>query len=227
LRLLCDGPLRLGWQLATGTRLPSDEWPQNGAPARLLYAFIDSCVRITTDTFLEHVLWRALTEATLRACREHPRATVAEFLDLADSLIADRALPVHLPPIDGRPLLCRWIAEVLRPLAKNWDRIRWPGCERCGERAGTPRLQKARMTSEGTIYGRMTCEGCRAELGGKVTLLTHCHNCAHSPLIIGRNPTCTRCNGLVCEYAEGGLRRCKCCKRDCSHGQNTPEADFV
>jgi hypothetical protein len=226
-RLLCNRRLRLGWQLATGTRLPPDEWPRNDAAGWLLYAFIDSCVRIATDTFLEHALWRALTEATLEACGEHPRATVEVFLDLANSLIADRALPVILPRIDGRPLLCRWIAEVLRPLVENWSRIRWHGCGRCGERAGTPRLQITRMTSLGTIYGRMTCEGCGAELGGKVTLLTHCHNCDHYPLIIGRNPTCTRCHGLVCEYIEGGARRCKCCKMGCPHGRDTPEADFV
>jgi hypothetical protein len=193
----------------------------------LLYAFIDSCVQIANDSFLEHALWRALTEATLEACGEHSRVTVDAFLDLADILIADRALPVSFPRIGGRPLLCGWIAEVLRPLVKNWGRIRWPGCGRCGERAGTPRLQITRMTSAGTIYGRMTCEGCGTDLGGKVRLLAHCRKCGHYPLIIGRNPTCTRCHRLVCEYTEGGSPRFKCCKLGCPHGQNTPEADFV
>jgi hypothetical protein len=227
-RLLFNHRLRLGWQLATGTRLPQKQWPRNDAE-RLLYAFIDSCVRIAADTFLEHALWRALTEATLEACGEHPRATVEAFLDRAVSLIADRALPVHLPRIDGRPLLCRWVAEVLRPLVENWGRIRWPGCGRCGEWAGTPRLRITRMTSEGTIYGRMSCEGCGAELGCKVTLLTHCYKkgCGHYPLIVGRNPTGARCHGLICDHAEGGSPRCKCCKMGCSHGQNTLEADFV
>src|SRR5262249_20913795 len=92
--------------------------------------------------------------------------------------------------------------------------------------------------------GRRTWSGLAAGVGGGrlrqgyrragldasasyAALLAHCYKCGHYPLIIGLNPTCIRCHGLVCEYADGGVPCHKCCKRGCPGPGGTLEADFV
>jgi hypothetical protein len=209
--VLNDYWLRIGWQLATGIV----ESPAQCAPSEelLLGNSIQRCLNEMKATFLEYALWKALTETALDACCRYSRDSVKLFLTLATQLVSSDALPVRLPRIDGEPILARWITEVLKPLIENWWRIR---CTKCGCSATSPgaiQIQITRMTSEGRIEGRMTCTRCNS-VKDEVTLLTHCH-CGHYPLIIGKNPVCSACGGLVCET-------CGSCKKDCGR-RSTPD----
>jgi hypothetical protein len=207
-QLFKDPKLRCGWQLAAGAREGSERKGHADAKS-LLDAFVESSLCHAVGGFLEHALWKALTEVTFDGCCRYDRRTVRSFLDQADELISSQALSVRLPRIDRAPILSRWITDVLQPLADNWRYIQ---CCRCQSRATEPgavRLRITGMTSEGTIEGRMTCTNCR-HAADKVTLLTHCHACGHYPLIIGKNPLlrvwgpCLRVWGLQKELRTRG-----------------------
>jgi hypothetical protein len=230
LRLLKDHWLRIGWQLAAHLAdVPNQE--QRTPSESLFDEFIDGCLQECRDTFLEYALWKSLTKTTLDACSRYGPDDVGAFLKRADQLLKGRALPIRLPQIDGKPILERWIDEVLKRLSENWGQIRCAKCRCSATEPGMIQIQITRMTSEGTIEGRMTCNHCRYTRE-KVTLLTLCYKCKHYPLILGKNPVCTACGGLVCDWQDGGTR-CKCCKKgkdgkpNCDMGQQTPEADFV
>jgi hypothetical protein len=224
--LLKDPWLRIGWQLATGMRVAQTQRELTVAES-LLHTFVERCLQERTSTFLEYALWKALTDVTFDACCQHDRQSVGSFLELVNELLLSLALPIRLPRFDGAPILSRWITDVLSPLNENWDHIQ---CAQCGSSArekGVIQLRITQMTSEGTVYGEMTCTQCN-NLTSKVTLLTHCHECNHYPLIIGKNPVCSNCVGLVCEWREhDGENRCKACKKHCGRGKHSSEASFV
>jgi hypothetical protein len=224
--LLCNHRLQLAWILATESG-PQSTQESADVSTSLLYEFVQRCLTIMKESFLEYALWKAITETTLEACNKYDAERIQVFLERAAQFLNDRALPICLPCDGGETLLGRWIREVLFPLSANWHRIRWPSCTECAPRAGVPSLNLTRITAEGTLHGRMTCKRCRADLLGEVTILTHCHRhgCHHYPLIIGKNPLCT-CRGLVCDSMRNNSVRCKSCKIDCGEGQQTPEDFF-
>jgi hypothetical protein len=200
MQLLCDRFLRLGWQLAVGLR-PFPRQEECTTAESFLDDMVERCVRVTTDTFLEHAIWKALTEATLDACSRFDRDAVHASLELAENFIASRAMPVRLPRIEGKPILSRWIEHVLKPIVDNWSRIRCPECGSSSTESGTIRLCLTGMTSEGTVYGKMMCGQC-SQVTERVTLLTHCYVCKHYPLIIGKNRLCADCKGLACDWRD-------------------------
>jgi len=224
--LLRDRFLNLGWRLAAGLRAAPRHETSMTAES-FLDDIVDRCVEEDAGVCLERAIWMALTDATFDACSRCDHALVGTFLELAEKLIANRALPIRLPRIEGKPILSRWIDYVLKPLVEHWSQIRCPACGANSFRSGTIQLSVTRMTSEGTIYGRMTCGQCG--LADAVTLLTHCYECSHYPLIIGKNRLCAHCKGLVCEWPRKGwvCERpapdtkpvCGCCKKDCPQRQ--------
>jgi hypothetical protein len=222
MRLLSDRFLRLGWQLAVGlAAVPRQE------AITTAESFLDDvvalCVREGGGTRLEHVIWRALTKVTLDACSRCDRGVVSAFLKLAEKLIAGRAFPVRLPRIEGKPILNLWIDHVLKRLIEHWNLIRCPACGGSSTRPGTIRLGVTHMTSEGTVYGRMTCGLC-GHVADDVTLLTNCYKCRHYPLIIGKNRLCAGCKGLTCEWPHQDTgTTCGCCKRFCRQQQTRAE----
>ncbi len=230
--LLYNQRLRIGWQIATNSLVKLESCPDND-PVSLMHRFVEHCLTITANTFLEYGLWQALTETTFYGCGLYLSESVEAFLDRAILLISDRTFPIRLPCIGDEPLLKRWIIEVLEPLSANWHTIQWPRCEKCTGEPGVPKLCITSLTSDGSIYGRMECRQCTHELMGEATILTHCHGCGHYPLIIGKNPRCGSCLGLVCDFAkESSVRgkatlRCKCCKPSCGKGQQTPDECFL
>jgi hypothetical protein len=231
MRLLTDFNLRAGWQLAVG-RCAATQRIEHATPESMVDQLVGCCLNGGRETFLEYALWKALTDTTLDACSRHDSAFVQSYLHLCEELISSRALPVRLPRIDGRPILIRWIEEILKPLSENWDRIKCPGCGSRATHGGNIKLQITRVTSEGTIYGRMICDHCKRVMN-EATILAHCYQCKHYPLIIGKNPVCPSpfCNRLVCDWRESDSQgrkgaRCKCCKPECSVGEQTPESDF-
>jgi hypothetical protein len=184
---------------------------------------VERCVRGRGGTWLEHAIWTALTEATLDACSRWDPAAVGASLDLAEGFMASRALPVRLPRIEGKPILSRWVDHVLKPLVEHWSLIRCPACSGTSTRPGAIRLGVSHVTSEGTIYGRMTCGQCSG-VADDVTLLTHCYKCGHYPLIIGKNRLCAGCKGLACEWPQQDTgTACGCCKRGCRQRQTRAE----
>jgi hypothetical protein len=222
MRLLRDRFLRLGWQLAVGLRAVPPQEATITAES-FLDDVVERCVRWGGGTCLEHAIWRALTETTLDACSRYDRAAVCASLKFAEELIGSRALPVRLPRIEGKPILSRWIDDVLKPLVEHWSLIRCPACGISPTRPGTIRLGVTGMTSEGTIYGGMTCEQCGHVADG-VTLLTHCYECNHYPLIIGKNRLCEGCKGLVCKWRQQDTGpACECCKIGCRRRQARTE----
>jgi hypothetical protein len=229
MELLNDPWLQIGWQLATGMRVPPKPRGRTIAES-LLDTFVERSLQEMTGTFLEYGLWKVLTETTLDACCRYEHEAVQSFLGLANKLISSQALPIRLPRIGATPILSRWITEVLEPLNANWSRIACKHCKRSAVEPGAIRLRITRMTSEGTIKGRMTCMRCNTvrDNWDEVTLLTNCHKCRHYPLIIGKNPVCVDCGRLVCEWRDREEEsRCKCCKKTCGQGQHTSEEHFV
>ena len=98
---------------------------------------VEKCVRGGAGTCLEHTIWTALTKATLDACSRCDCAAVGASLELAKELIASRAFPVRLPRIEGKPILSRWIDQVLKPLVEHWSLIQCPACGGSSTRPGT------------------------------------------------------------------------------------------
>lgn len=227
LLLLKDPWLRIGWQLGAGMQVPSN-LGERTLDELLLNKFVSRCIQESRDTFLEYALWKALTDTTLDACCQHPRASVESFLEQVNDLLVSRALPVRLPEVADTPLLCRWITDVLLPLTAHWQHIQCAECKRRAREAGAIQVQITGMTSAGSILGQMTCTRCNVSRA--VTVLTHCHKpkCHHYPLIIGKNPVCPACGGLVCEWrGDDGADRCKACKMNCGEGEHTSEEAFV
>jgi hypothetical protein len=225
--LLKDSWLRIGWQLAAGVQVAPSQSSPSIAQA-LLHTFVSRCIHEATATFLEHALWKALTDTTLDACCEYNREDVESFLRLANELFLSRALPIRLPRIAETPLLCRWITDVLGPLSDNWCHIRCPWCGCGASEPGVILLRITGMTAAGTIEGQMACAGCKHD--SSVTLLTHCHRrgCHHYPLVIGKNPVCTSCGGLVCDWRDDDKpSSCRACKWDCSQGEHAFEESFL
>jgi hypothetical protein len=205
--LLADWPLRLGWHLATGTtpRLPFDN--------RLVAEVVSRCAERPEDMPLEEALWRYLTEAALQGCSALEPACVYDLLDRMGDLICSRALPLRLPSLNGKPLLLRWIHDILRPIVDNWGGVSCPSCGRVGSESGGIQLSDIALTAEGSIDAHFTCLGCGTQRAG-VRVLTHCRGCAQYPLLLGVNEVCDDCAGLVChgKGVKGG--RCLHCKRD-------------
>lgn len=226
MRLLNDRFLRLGWQLAVGQcAKPSQEASTTGK--LFLDEVVKRCVLGGAAPWLEQAIWTALTEATFDACSKCDPATVCASLELAEEWIASRTLPVRLPRVEGKPILSHWIDHVLKPLAEHWSLIRCPTCGSSSTQPETIRLGVRRMTSEGTVYGQMTCGKC-GHVAADVTLLTHCYKCGHYPLIIGKNRLCARCKGLACEWPQQGTGTpCGCCKKDCKQRQERAEDGIV
>jgi hypothetical protein len=228
---LLQGPtLRLGWQLACRQKAALPQGPRT-IPESLFDQLIDACLRNMEGrgACLEVALWEALTKTTLDACsRCDPRDSVDSCLGLVTQLLDNRALPVRLPRIDGTPLLCSWIEQVLRPLNRYWDKIKCPDCGTRGSQPGNIKLSITEMTSRGTVYGQLKCNRCDSARN-KATLIAHCYRpgCSPYPLIIGKNPVCETCQHLVCDWVDQGRVRCKCCKEGCVGGQQTPKEDFA
>jgi hypothetical protein len=221
MRLLRDRFLRLGWQLAVGQRAVRQE--ESTTAKSFVDDVVERCVLEAPDSFLEYAIWRALTQATLDACSRCDHAAVGASLDLAEEFTASRAFPVRLPRIEGKTILSRWIDHVLKPLVEHWSLIRCPACGGSSTRPGTIRLGVRNMTSDGTVYGCMTCGQC-GQVTDDVTLLTHCYKCGHYPLIIGKNRLCAGCKGLACEWSQQGTKTlCGCCKRGCRQQQAETE----
>jgi hypothetical protein len=227
MRLLQDPWLRVGWQLACRQNSIPPQASRT-IPESLFDQLIDACLRNMEGqgACLELALWEALTKTTLDACSRCDRDSVDSYLGIATQLLESRALPIRLPRVNGTPLLCSWIEQVLRPLNKHWDKIKCPSCGARGSQPGSIKLSATGMTSEGTIYGQLTCGRCGWIRSG-ATLLAHCCGCSHYPLIIGKNPVCKTCKRLVCEWVDKKDARCKCCKAGCVGGQQTPEEDFA
>ncbi|HXG10928.1 MAG TPA: hypothetical protein VNK04_14305 [Gemmataceae bacterium] len=225
---LLQGPwLPMGWQLACRQKATLPQGPRT-VRELLFDQLIDNCLRDMEGrgTCLEVALWEALTKTTFDACSRWDRDSVDSYLGLTAQLLENRALPVRLPRGDGTPLLCSWIEQVLRPLNKHWDKIKCPNCGARGSQPGGIKLSAMVMTSGGTIYGALACSRCGL-VRDKATLLAHCYECSHYPLIIGKNPVCKTCNRLVCEWVNQKGVQCKCCKEGCVGGQQTPEEDFA
>ncbi len=220
-QLLPDWKLKIGWCLANGR--PPGFGFDSGASVEahiMLGNMFDKVINPSEGTSLEYGLWKALTEITLSECFNRSKSEMLEFLELARKIVGCREFPVRLPRIGGDTLLHCWIREVLRPLCHYADRIRCPVC--AGDRV---RLEVTRMTAEGTILGILHCGACPPSSGKEVTILTHCQ-CGHYPLIIGKNPLCAICEGLVCDFPQGDSR-CQQCKGECRGGKDTEESMFV
>jgi hypothetical protein len=228
MRLLQDQWLRVGWQLASRQKATPPQAPR-ATPESLLDQLIEGCLGDTEgrSAYLEVALWEALTKTTLNACSRCDRASVDSYFGLATQLLKNRALPVRLPEIDGTPLLCSWIEQVLRPLNNHWDKIKCPRCGVRGSQPGRIELSATRMTSDGTIYGVLECNRC-GFVRDDATLLAHCYSCSHYPLIIGKNPVCgsKTCQHLICDWMVQKGVRCKCCKWGCVDGQQCVDEDF-
>ena len=206
MQLLPAWKLQFGWCLANG-RLPVvgiNTLATNEAKI-LLRRLFDKALSMSERMSLEFGLWQALTEITLVECFTQRKYTVMEFLRFAGEITGGRELPVKLPKIDSETLLYRWIKEVLRPFCGHSDRIKCPTCS-----SNNIRMELKRMTAEGAIMGNLHCNTCQPGSETEMTILVHCHECGHYPLIIGKNPTCTSCNGLVCD--------CGQCKQTCREG---------
>jgi hypothetical protein len=226
LRLLPEGSLRPGWQLAVGRRAAHRQGARTTTDS-FLDDVVARCVQRDAGTGLEHAIWEELTKATFDACSRCHRAAVDDSLKRAKDFIASREFPVRLPRIEGKPILSRWIEDVLKPLVDHWSQIRCPACGGSATRPGAIRLRDTRMTSEGSICGRLTCGQCGHEADG-VTLLTHCHKCKYYPLIIGKNRVCTDCQGLTCEWRpQDRGTACGCCKMGCRRWQTRAEEEIA
>lgn len=210
-----------GWALAIGRQVQSTEVPDRTAET-LLDSFMKKSIEWNKRTFLEYGTWRSLTEVTLKACSETiDREIVKDFLMQASEFLGCREIPVRFPRIDGNPLLCRWISEVLEPLVLYWDKIMCPKCS--GQNID---LRISRMTAAGSIHGTINCKSCPADSETPVTILSHCYNCNCYPLIIGKNMICPKCFGLVCNSSEKAVHDTKCesCKKECEGGHRTESA---
>lgn len=226
LKLMKDRWLRIGWQLAIGEFVASgEEKPISGES--LLDMFVERCIKGSETTFLEHALWKTLTQTTLDACSKCDQDVVQSFLKLAKELLSHGYLPVNLPRIDDSPILEVWIREVLQTIGDNWSRISCDSCGRLATDKDVIRVDITRMTSNGTLEGQVKCNACNNSRE-HATLLTHCHRCSHYPLVIGYNPVCPGCNGLVCDWMNGNdKKRCKSCKKGCQEGQQASEDNFL
>lgn len=211
--LLPRHELILGWQLALRRFYVKYEGIDRAEA--LLDCLIEICAGRYREEPLEVAMWKAVTLLTVEGCSTVGSPTVLRFLDLTEQIIRSPAFPLRLPYIHQDPLLCRWIDQVLRPLAANWETICCPSCGQDASRH-TLGVQVTRMTAGGAIEGCLECSACGAEHAG-VTILTHCHGCRQYPLVIGQNTLCPLCLGLVClnDHGNIGGNRSRC-KRECN-----------
>ena len=209
--LLADGPLRLGWRLASRTT------PRSPFGNSLLDQVVTRCASRPESMPLEEALWRYITEAVLHDCSTLGQDHVNDFLQEMATLVCSRALPLYLPRLGGEPLLERWIDDVLRPIVNHWTQIRCPVCRLTGDAPGNIRLGDIRMTAEGSIDAKFECRSCGPR-GDRVRVLTHCHKCTQYPLLIGANEVCPHCSGLICHGTSISGTDCLSCKRDSCQG---------
>ena len=156
---------------------------------------------------LERVLWEGLTLMVFSSRSSgHPEGVVAEALSYAASLFENRWFPLVLPRVESRPLISRWIKDVLGPLNSCWESI---SCPNCDARGNSIRIEPQTISSDLATSGTLSCE-CGYK-SNNITLLTHCHACNQYPLIIGQNEVCEMCHGLICSN-----RNCRRCKKTCS-----------
>lgn len=163
----------------------------------------------------ERTLWDEVTAGLMRGrCRGGSEAQGAKFLAEWQARAASKYWLFPLAKVGGRPLLDRWITEVLTKLNLHWDQIRCPNCGSGGQVTLVP----SRITDAGTVLGEFQC-GCGA-MNANATLVTHCWDCGRYPLIIGESASCGSvvtgsangdglCYGLRCSC--GG---CRCNRRD-------------
>lgn len=211
--LLFPIELRRSWAIAS--RIAVASLQEEGVIGRLYDRFIHHCSRLYKDLFLECAIWKALTKTTLDACCERDSEHVCQFLQSVTEFVRDPAFPVKYPVLFGKSILEQWIATVLTPLCRNWHQIR---CARCPESESGQRsiqVQNIKVTGEGTVEGTVSCRECTWKRD-TATIITHCHNCNHYPLVIGKNVVCRQCNGLICDWRTNHTdNRCDCCKRNC------------
>jgi hypothetical protein len=112
---------------------------------------------------------------------------------------------IRFASIDGKFILIKWIVYVLEEINLHWDKI---CCPSCGGKDF--QLTPHRITSLGTLLGKFKCS-CNYEIP-KLTLLAHCVQCGHQPLVIGSSKVCGACFGLICGWIEKDKPICGACK---------------
>jgi len=158
---------------------------------------------------LERQIWEAATRSVFELRSEgNSQQTVNDVLQEYGDLISSKWFPVHLPRIGSKTLLRNWIDSVLVPINDHWHETECPEC--CNTNG--IRILPTRQTSESSIWGRLNC---KCGFDQEVTLLTHCHECGHYPLIIGREKLCGQCCGLRCSWRGDKSMTCDHCKKGC------------
>ena len=217
LSLLNDPLLQTGWTIYSNRSLqelyPLLESNEDKICLGLYYKHFDRCM---SKYSIEVALWWALTVSTLEICCSRGQEVAIRHLRIFTDLISSNAIPVTLPTVENEPLILHWVTDVLKPLVINWSKI---VCRNCGQSASTPGIMTLtinRMTDQGTIYGTAECKRC-GHKDISATILTHCHVCSHYPLILGKNKSCTSCQGLICDCVNDKSGYiCGYCKRGCS-----------
>jgi hypothetical protein len=218
-KLLHEQSLWIGWSLSCRNVFPPiHDTTLSTDTAACIESFIEYVNQFLTTCSIEFALWKALTESTLSACGKYDRESVRSYLDFIGNLIMSGVIPIKFPKIENEPLILRWVSEVLVPLSENWNKI---SCTKCGCSASEPNsisIAIDRMTSQGSIEGRISCLKCNHVINN-ARLLTHCHKCNHYPLLVGKNLNCEYCHGLICNWHERQVgQTCGHCKKDCERG---------
>jgi len=171
----------------------------NASDRYALRRSLQSIQQVTQLT--ERMLWDEVTGELMRLrSTGSTEEQGAEFLNIWRSRAKSGYWLFPLASIGGRPLLDRWIDQVLDELNRHWNGIRCPACQKAGRISIVPQ----RITDGGTVLGAFHC-GCGAA-HGEAALVTHCwrQGCGRYPLVIGDSATCG-CFGLRCEC---GACRC-------------------
>ncbi len=155
------------------------------------------------EDLTERALWDEATTELMELRSSGGDATLGRKLLARKKEEAESAFWLfRMASIGGRPLLSRWVDEVLSKLNEHWDRISCPGCRQLGRLS----LRPLRITDAGTVTGAISCKCGFNKAGG--TFITHCWQpavvCGRYPLVIGAQALCD-CGGLRCEC---GVCRC-------------------
>ena len=160
----------------------------------------------------ERLVWEAVTHAVfdLRSEGKSESEVESVLIEFA-RLVSSRWFPVHLPTIEPEDSLynlhTRWVCEALLPLNHHWENIRCPDCASKNVTLTSPTL-----SANGTIEADLRCSICGTQ---PVPVLTHCFNCGHDPLIIGKNKICPKCKRLRCDWSPDTNTTCDHCKKGC------------
>lgn len=207
--ILSDPTLKLGWRLFAA-RGPTREIALTPLHARL------------TQTLLqaegvgppEYALWTAVTQTTLEGLSTYAIDEVRSFLEDMEAGAAAAVLPAHSPRVGQRTLLNRWITDVLLPLVDHWPLVSCTACRAGTAPVGSITVSISRMSSEGAVEGMIVCKRC-GHARANATIITHCFDCGHFPLVIGQDATCEACEGLRCGWRNDAAA-CGSCKRWCA-----------